>query len=178
VLAAAGAERERILSEARDAAGTARAAALQGLRAELAAAAARERSRGELEADRAVVAEARRLLDELRGEAARQLLARSRPEVTLRLLDHALEEDGGEPIEIRVDAGDVEVVHEHLARHHPGASARARVAAAEEPRGGAEVRFGEALVVDETLRSRLDRAFALLEPEIARALLGGADGAL
>jgi vacuolar-type H+-ATPase subunit E/Vma4 len=178
VLAAARAERERLLSTAREASGAVRGRALEGLRAELDAEASRGRARGEAEADRVVVAEARRLLDELRDEAARRLAARAGPEVTLRMLDRALEDDGGEALEIRVDADHVDEARAHLARRHPAAAARATVLAADEPRGGAEVRFGAALVVDETLRSRLDRALALLEPELSRALLGGPDGAL
>jgi vacuolar-type H+-ATPase subunit E/Vma4 len=178
VRAAAGAERDRLLSAAREAAERTRATGLDGLRAELAAAGARARARAEAEADGAALVEVRRLLDDLREDAARALLGEPRPALTLRLLDGALEDDRGEPLEIRVDPAEVAAVRDHLAARHPGAAARARVVASDEPRGGVEVRLGDALVVDETLRSRLDRACALLEPELAGALLGGPDGAL
>jgi vacuolar-type H+-ATPase subunit E/Vma4 len=175
----AAAERDRLVADAAARAGAEREAALAAARAEEARRGERERAVGATAAEARVLGEARRLLEGLRAEGAARLAARGEPAVTLRLLAGALADgEGDEAVEVLVDPAEVDEVREWLRRARPVTAVRARVTAADAPRGGVVVRFGDRLEVDETLASRLDRAWERLEPEVARALWGGSDGAL
>jgi V/A-type H+-transporting ATPase subunit E len=172
VHAAAERERDRIVSEARFAAREAREALLARERAE---AAARRRAALEslaLERDRALLFERRRLLDGLRDEIERRLAAAGSPELDARLLAEVLPEAGDGPVEVIVDPGAEDAARAALARLAPGLSSRATVRSAGARRGGVEVIAGRRLL-DDTLRSRLARAWPDLEGELAALLLGG-----
>jgi vacuolar-type H+-ATPase subunit E/Vma4 len=172
----ARAERARVLEEARRGAATAREEALSRARAELVAERARGQARAAQEEGLRLLVEQRRLLDALRGEARRRLRETASPDLDLRLLDEALADDGGEEVEIRVDPGREAAVRERLRTGHAAVAARAHVVAAPEARGGVEVCFGGRAVSDNTLPSRLDKAWPALEPELAALLFGGPDG--
>jgi vacuolar-type H+-ATPase subunit E/Vma4 len=173
----ARAERDRILEGARQAAATAREQALGRIDAELGAERARAGARAALELERSLLVEKRRLLDSLRREILARLPARAGPATTARLLAEALGDDPGGPIEVEVDPGEVEAVRALLARHHPAAAARATVRAAGGASGGVVVR-AERATFDNSLPSRLEKAWPDLEGEAAALLFGGGDAAL
>ncbi len=166
-LRAAG-EREaaRIVEEADRAARAARDALL-----------ARERTEGDarrraaleaaaLERERSLLFERRRLLEDLRDEALRRLPAAATPELEARLLAEILREVGDGPFEVVVDPGREDATRAALAGR-PGAVVRPAAA----PRGGVEIVAGRR-VLDNTLPSRLERAWPAVEAELAELLLG------
>ncbi len=166
-LRAAG-EREaaRIVEEATRVASAASGALLARERAE---ADGRRRSALEgvaLERERRLLFERRRLLDALHAEALLRLPAAATPELDARLLAEVVPEAGDGPIEVVVDPGREEVARAALAGR-PGAVVRAAPAA----RGGVEIVAGRR-VLDNTLPSRLDRAWPVVEAELAELLLG------
>ncbi|HEY6106978.1 MAG TPA: hypothetical protein VIV59_13420 [Anaeromyxobacteraceae bacterium] len=169
-------ERERILAEARRAAGGARETALARLDADMAAERVRAEARAALEVERNLLAEKRRLLEALRREVLARLPARAGPHAA-RLLAEALGDEPGGPLEVEVDPGQEEAVRALLARDHPGPAARATVRAAASARGGVVVR-GERATLDNSLPARLEKAWPDLEGEAAAILFGGGDGAL
>jgi V/A-type H+-transporting ATPase subunit E len=166
-LRAAGArEAARIVEEAQRAARAACDALLARERAE---ADARRRSALEgvaAERERRLLFERRRLLDDLRAEVLRRLPAAATPELDARLLAEVLAEASDGPIEVLVDPGREEAARAAVAER-PGATIRAAAA----PRGGVEIVAGRR-VLDNTLPSRLDRAWPLVEAELAELLLG------
>jgi V/A-type H+-transporting ATPase subunit E len=166
-LRAAGArEAARIVEEAERAARAARDALLARERTE---AEARRRSALEgvaLQRERRLLFERRKLLDELRAEVLRRLPAAATPELDARLLAEVLPEASGGPIEIVVDPGREEAARAALAAR-PGAIVRAAAAR----RGGVEIVAGRR-VLDNTLPSRLDRVWPVVEAELADLLLG------
>jgi V/A-type H+-transporting ATPase subunit E len=164
----AGGAREaaRIVEEAERAARAACDALLARERSE---AEARRRSVLEgvaLERERRLLFDRRRLLDELRAEALRRLAAAATPELDARLLAEVLPEADVGPIEVVVDPGREEAARAALAAR-PGAIVRAAAV----PRGGVEIVAGRR-VLDNTLPSRLDRAWPVVEAELAELLLG------
>ncbi|HET8540299.1 MAG TPA: hypothetical protein VFL83_10555 [Anaeromyxobacter sp.] len=165
VRAAGRREAARIVEEASRAA----AAARDGLLArERAQAEARRRAALEslaLERERALLFERRRLLDELRDEVVRRLPSAAAPELDARLLAEVLAEAGDGPIEVVVDPGREEAARAALGGR-PGATVRAAAAR----RGGVEVVAGRR-VLDDTLASRLERAWPELEAELVGLLL-------
>jgi V/A-type H+-transporting ATPase subunit E len=168
---AADRERVRILAEARAAAAAARDACLARERAALEA--TRRAVAGSLasEAERALLVEGRRHLEALRGEILAALAAAGGPDLDARLLREVLPEAGDGPLEIAVDPGAEDACRASLARLDPALPARARVHAAPGRRGGVEVVAG-ARVLDDTLPSRLARAWPHVEAELAALLLG------
>jgi V/A-type H+-transporting ATPase subunit E len=169
--AAAERERERIVSDARAAARAAREALLARERAE---AEVRRRAALEsiaLERDRALLAERRRLLDELREEIERRLSAVGSPALDARLLAEVLPEAGDGPLEVVVDPGAEEAARAALAALSPALAGRAAIRSAGRRRGGIEVVTGRR-VLDDTLPSRLARAWPDLESELERLLVG------
>jgi V/A-type H+-transporting ATPase subunit E len=171
VRAAAERERDRIVSDARAAARDAREALLARERAE---GEARRRAALEslaLERDRALLFERRRLLDGLRDEIERRLSAVGSPELDRRLLAEVLPEAGDGPVEVIVDPGAEDAARAALAGLVPGISSRATVRSAGRRRGGIEVVAGRR-VLDDTLPSRLARAWPELEVELGALLLG------
>ncbi len=169
VAAAAEREEARILAEAREAA----RAAFGGLLVrEQSAAEARLRSAREsfaLERDRALLLERRCQLDHLRAEILRRLPAAASPELAARLLGEILPEVGEGPFDVVVDPGAEEAARSALALFSPEASRRATVRASAVARGGVEVVAGRR-VLDDTLPSRLERAWPELEAELAALL--------
>jgi V/A-type H+-transporting ATPase subunit E len=166
VRAAGAREAVRIVEEARGAASAAREALLARERAE---GEARRRAALEslaLDRERALLLERRRLLDELREEVLRRLPAAGSAELDARLLAEVLPEAGAGPLEVIVDPGREEAARAALGGR-PGAAVRAAPAA----RGGVEVVAGR-LVLDDTLPSRLERAWPALESELVELLLG------
>lgn len=171
-------ERERILGDAARAAASAREEALARLRAELAVARFRKVTSAEREREREVLAEQRRLLEDLRGEVAARLAAAGGVELSLRLLDEVLAEAGAEALLIEVDPGEEEAVRAHLARRHPAAATRAALRAAPAPRGGVRVEVAERMILDNTLPARLARAWPILEGQAVGLLFGEDHAAL
>jgi V/A-type H+-transporting ATPase subunit E len=173
VRAAAARERDRIVAGARAAAQEAREAALARERAE---AEARRRAALEslaLERERALLFERRRLLDGLREEIERRLAAAGSPALDARLLAEVLPEAGDGSVEVIVDPGAEEAARAALRELAAGLAPRATVRGAERPRGGIEVVAGRR-VLDDTLPSRLARAWPDLEAELAALLFGEA----
>ncbi|HEX9053011.1 MAG TPA: hypothetical protein VF841_20955 [Anaeromyxobacter sp.] len=166
-LRAAGArEAARIVEEAERAARAARDALLAR---EQAQAEARRRSALEgaaLRRERTLLFERRGLLDDLRAEALRRLPAAATPELDARLLAEVLPEAGDGPIEVVVDPG-----REEIARAALGDRPEAIVRVAAAPRGGVEIVAGRR-VLDDTLPSRLERVWPLVEAELHELLLG------
>jgi V/A-type H+-transporting ATPase subunit E len=168
---AAGRERDRILAEARGAADAARGAALERERLEEES---RRKTAGEasgLEGDRALLVEQRRLLDALREEVAARLPRPVGREVLSMLLAETVIEAWEGRVEIVVDPGEEETVRSLLGNVAPDVLARAEIRAAPAARGGVEVICGRR-VLDDTLASRLERAWPALEPELAQILFG------
>jgi V/A-type H+-transporting ATPase subunit E len=121
--------------------------------------------------ERAVLLERRRLLDRIREVVRERLVASGGAELDARLLAEVLPEAGDGPLEVEVDPGAEEAARAALAALSPGAAARAVVRASRRRRGG--VRMGAGLrELDDTLPSRLERAWPELEPELAAILFG------
>lgn len=169
-------EAEEIAREGRRLSAASREEALA--RAAAGAEAEREKARREaaLAEERALLAERRALLDRVRARARDALSSRSTPALTLRLLEEALADDDGAPLAVTCDPGHGDAVRAWLGRERAAAASRCQVEERGAPVGGVEVAVGDLLVVDDTLPSRLDRAWPALEVRLARTLLGG-DGA-
>jgi V/A-type H+-transporting ATPase subunit E len=168
---AAAREAERIVAEARRLSEEARRTLLARERA---AAEARRKASLEaaaLEADRAALVEKRRLLEELRADVARSLPAPAGREVLANLLVEVLPEVWDGPVVVVVDPGEEEICRVHLGNVRPDVLGRARIEAAPKARGGVEMVCGNR-VLDDTLPSRLERAWPALEPELAALLFG------
>jgi vacuolar-type H+-ATPase subunit E/Vma4 len=166
-----GAEREaaRIVAEARAEAARLRAAALAR---EAAAEATRSRALQDssgLERERALLAEARRQLDALRGEALLRLPEAVTGADVERFATELMVEAGPVDAILVVDPG----MRPSAARAVEAIGRRPapEIREAGAPRGGVELLSG-ALILDDTLPSRLERAWPRVEPEIARLLLG------
>jgi V/A-type H+-transporting ATPase subunit E len=169
----ASAEREasRVVAEAR---ASARSAGQAVMERERAAAEARRRVSREsraMERERALLAESRRQLEVLRAEVLRRLPTLGSPELDARLVAELLPEIGEGPVELVVDPGAEEAARAVLARLAPEVARRTEVRAAPAPRGGVEIVNGRR-VLDDTLPSRLERAWPDLEAELAGILLG------
>jgi V/A-type H+-transporting ATPase subunit E len=172
VRAAAVQERERILTAARADAAAAREALVARARAE---AEARRRTALEsiaLERERDLLFERRRLLDELHEEVRRRLAGASSPALDARLLAEVLPEAGDGPMEVIVDPGAEEAARAALEAVSPGLAPRATIRAAPVARGGVEVIAGRR-ILDDTLPSRLERAWPDVEAELAAILEEG-----
>lgn len=159
----------RVRAEARQKADAAREALVARERVEAEAARRAAAESLALERDRNLLVEGRRHLEALREEALRRLAAAGSPELDARLLAEILPETGDGPLEVVVDPGAEEAARATLARLAPGRPVAVRAAAA--PRGGVEVVCGR-LLLDDTLPSRLLRAWPELEAELAALLLG------
>jgi vacuolar-type H+-ATPase subunit E/Vma4 len=169
-------EGERIAEEGRRLSAGAREEALGRVAAEGAASLERARVRAALTEERVLLAEKRRILEEVREEARQRLGRAAAPSLTCRLLDEAMGDDDGGALVAVVDPGHAGAARAHARARHPGAATRLAVEEAPSARGGVELRVGAHLVVDDTLPSRLSRAWPALEVEVASALFGGSDG--
>ncbi|HET8723621.1 MAG TPA: hypothetical protein VFM53_05400 [Anaeromyxobacteraceae bacterium] len=166
-------EVEAILAEGRRESADARDAALARARADAAALVEQARRRAALTVDRAVLAEQHRILDAVRAAAAAALPARSTPALTRALLAEPLDDDDGSPLRVTCDPGHAAACRAAIAERGAGVAARTTVVEAEAPRGGVELSFGADLAVDNTFASRLERAWPLVLPDVARELFGG-----
>jgi vacuolar-type H+-ATPase subunit E/Vma4 len=180
-------DRERILAEARAAAAAAREAVVARERAAGEARRRGSRERLALARERTLLVERRRLLSEVVATAWARLVnppdarARAGPadgghagdELALlaRLVAELLPELPEGPFELEVDPGAGPAARETLARLAPHAAARATVVEAATFRGGVRATCGR-LELDDTLVARLERAWPVLEPELARRLFG------
>lgn len=169
VRAAAEAERARLLAEAQRTAGALREERLARARREVDAARAAALDAAAVERDRTVFLERRLLLNALRDAVAGRLPASGDPALVARLLPELLADAGDGPFTVVCDPGDEEAVARALP---PGAAGRAAVVAAPARRGGLELVAGRR-VLDDTLASRLERAWTALEAEAAARLFGG-----
>jgi V/A-type H+-transporting ATPase subunit E len=164
-------ERERILAEARATAEAARAAALAREAAEAAARRKAALEAAALERDRSMLVEQRGILDALRTEVAARLPRPAGRQVLSMLVAETVPEVWDGPVVVVTDPGEEGLVRALLANVAPDLLARAEIRAAAEARGGIEMVCGRR-VLDDTLPSRLERAWARLEPELAGILFG------
>lgn len=164
-----GAAREaaRIVEEARAASARAREAALAR---EGHARAARLKTVGDaaaLERERALLSEKRRQLELLRAEALGALPAAVEDADVERFVAELLREAGPVTSIVVVDPGAAAVARRAVGAV-PG-QPEPEIREAAERRGGVELVTG-ALVLDDTVAARLERAWPRVEPEIARLL--------
>jgi vacuolar-type H+-ATPase subunit E/Vma4 len=134
--------------------------------------------RAHFEQARALLVEQRRLLDELRHDAARRLSALDDAALAGRLVDEIAAELGEGPVEFRVGPGQDAGLLTALARGHPALARRATVTATDAVGGGViAVIDGGRQVFDNSLPSRLEKAWTQVEGELAQQLFGDqADG--
>lgn len=121
-----------------------------------------------LERERALLAEARRQLDALRAEALARLPMAVSPDDVARFVKEVLREAGPVAGVLVVDPGMVPVAQRAILS--VGSEPKPEIRELASPRGGVEL-FTGALVLDDTVASRLERAWPRVEPEIARLLL-------
>lgn len=164
-------ERDRILAEARSASTGAREALLARERQEAEARRRTALARVALERERTLLGERRRLLEALRAEAGDALPEALDEAALARLVDEVVSAAPPGPFTLVVDPGHRERVLALLSSSHPEALERAGWAEAPARRGGVELRTGR-LVLDDTLPSRLARAWPRLEPALGRLLFG------
>lgn len=137
---------------------------------------ARALSGARMERERAILVEARRQMAELLREVEARLSAINDADVLIRLVDEIVPELDAGPVEFRVRAGQEAHLRAHLSQHHPGLLPRATVIGSPAVRGGVEVSLGDRQILDNTLPSRLQNAWHLLEPEIFARLFGEGHG--
>jgi len=162
IIAEARQEAERLRESALAREVEARATRLRGLRG----AAAMER-------DRALLLEERRQLERLRAEALQRLREAITEEDVERLVREVVTEAGPVAAILVVDPGSEEAARRALKALGPASPPEIRAAPA--PRGGVGLVTG-ALVLDDTVESRLERAWPRLEAEIARLLFAEIPG--
>jgi V/A-type H+-transporting ATPase subunit E len=169
---AAAREAARIREEARAAASAAAEETLRRARdeAERTRRAAEERRARDRE--RALLVERRAQLDALRAEALAAARVAGSPALDAALLAEVLPEAGPGSVEVVVDPGAEEAARAALAVLDPDAAARAVVRGADAPRGGVLLVAGRR-VLDDTLPSRLERAWPALEPALVAILEEG-----
>jgi V/A-type H+-transporting ATPase subunit E len=167
----AGEERERILAEARSGSTGAREALLARERKESEARRRAALAKVALERERTLVGERRRLLEALRAQACGALAEGLDEAALARLVDEVVSAAPPGPFTLVVDPGERARVLAILEASHPEALERTGWSEAAARRGGVELRSGR-LVLDDTLPSRLARAWPRLEPALARLLFG------
>jgi vacuolar-type H+-ATPase subunit E/Vma4 len=130
-------------------------------------------SHARFEEARMLLVEQRRLLADLRQEAERRLPALDEAALAARLVDDIAPELGDGPVELRVNAGREAAFVDALSRRHPELARRAIVTAVEGMGGGvvAALDNGRQLL-DNSLPSRLEKAWQQLEGELAAELFG------
>jgi len=165
-------EAERIVVEAREAAARVQHGAMAHEAEERAARLKAVRDGMGLERGRALLVESRRQLDALRTEALARLPGAVSEEDVERFVGELMEEAGPLGVTVVVDPG-----LGAAARRALGAfpDVRAEVREAPAARGGVELETG-ALVLDDRVASRLERAWERVEPEIAGLLFSEPPG--
>jgi vacuolar-type H+-ATPase subunit E/Vma4 len=161
-------EAERIVVEARAEAARLREAALVREAEARSSRARATRDTSGLERERALLVEGRRQLDLLREDALVQLQKAVSPADVERFVVELLREAGPMRGALVVDPGDGATARRAL--EAAGMEPMPEIREADAPRGGVELVTG-ALVLDDTVASRLERAWPRVEPEIARLLL-------
>lgn len=137
----------------------------------------RASSRARFEQARTLLTEERRLLAEVRQEAERCLPALDAAALAARLVDDIVAELGEGPVEFRVSPKRQAAFIEALARRHPELARRASVMAVEGMAGGVVAALdGGRQLLDNSLPSRLDKAWQQLEGELAAELFGEVTG--
>lgn len=166
----------RLIAETRRELTARRQEALARERQRLDEEARRTLARARVEQARAQLSEQRRVLDGLRQEAERQLPALDDVTVLLRLVHELEPELGEEPVELRVSDAQQEAFARELARRHPDLAGRATVTGTGTVVGGVvAVLAGGRFLLDDSLPSRLEKAWQELEGEIAADLFGAAN---
>jgi vacuolar-type H+-ATPase subunit E/Vma4 len=168
-------EGERLLDTTRQELTAMREKVLDEERRRLEEESARAISRARMELEHAILAEARRQLADLLREAEARLPAMNDADVLTRVVDEIVPELDAGPVEFRVKAGQEEHLRAHLRQHHPGLLPRATIIGSPTIGGGVEV-SGSRQTLDNTLPSRFQKAWQLLEPEIAAILFGESHG--
>jgi len=176
--AAASEERGKLLDATRTEVAQARETAVEAERRRLRDQAARVLSAARLGQERALLTEARREMDVLQQEAEARLPAVDDGHLLGRLVDELVPELGDEAVEFRVAPGHEKLLRDHLRHHHPALAARATIVGRAGVGGGVEASLDGRQVLDNTLASRLRRAWQLHEPEIASILLGDGHGGM
>lgn len=129
--------------------------------------------RARFEQARTLLAEQRRLLAGLRQEAERRLASLDDAALAARLVDDIAPELGDRPVELRVDRGREAAFVDALSRRHPELARRAIVTGVEGLGGGVVAALDEGRqLLDNSLRSRLEKAWQQLEGELAAELFG------
>jgi len=170
--AAGRAEADRVVASARAAAAEATAARLAGEAREAEAARRLATAAAAQGRERRLLEVRRERLAALRDEVAARLPAAARePGLLARLVGEVVAAAPPGPFVLEADPGDEAAVLEALRAGHPEAAGRAEVRAAGARRGGVALRSGR-LALDDTLPARLERAWPLLEAQVARLLFG------
>lgn len=129
--------------------------------------------RARFEQARTLLAEQRRLLAGLRQEAERRLASLDDAALAARLVDDIAPELGDRPVELRVDRGREAAFVDALSRRHPELARRAIVTGVEGLGGGVVAALdGGRQLLDNSLPSRLDKAWQQFEGELAAELFG------
>lgn len=165
-------EAERIVAEARSETSRLRAAALAREERAQASRATSLRDAAGLERERALLVEGRRQLDALRAEALARLPEAVTPADVERFVAELLLEAGPVSGVLVVDPGAAQAARRAI--DALGRDPRPEIREAGAARGGVELVTG-ALVLDDTVASRLERAWPRVEPEIARLLFSAGD---
>ncbi|OFW05196.1 MAG: hypothetical protein A3I61_10575 [Acidobacteria bacterium RIFCSPLOWO2_02_FULL_68_18] len=130
-------------------------------------------SRARFQQARTLLVEQRRLLAEVRQEAERRLPALDEAAPAVRLVDEVVPELGEGPVEFRVSPGREAAFMEALARRHPGLARRSTVSSLDGGGGGIVAAFDRGRqLLDNSFRSRLERAWQQMEGELAAELFG------
>lgn len=134
-------------------------------------------ARARFEQVRALLAEQRHLLADLRQEAERRLLALDDVALLARLLEELVPELGDGPVELRVSFGQEADFIGDLARRYPELGRRATVTGTNGLAGGLVAALdGGRQLLDNSLPSRLEKAWHQLEGKVAADLFGDTDG--
>ncbi len=133
-------------------------------------------TRARLAAERELLVEMQQLLEGLHHEAESRLPALEDSSILSRFVEELVPELDEAPLEFRVARGHEEFLRKYLAATHPELLARATIIARDDLDGGVEVALGDRADLDNTLTSRLDKAWELLEGETAALLFGAGDG--
>jgi len=129
--------------------------------------------RARFEQARALLVEQRRWLDEIRHEAERRLPALNDAALAARFVDEIAPELGDGAVELRVSPGREDAFVAVLSQRHPALARRATVTAVDGMGGGVvAVLDGGRQLLDNSLASRLGKAWQQMEGELAAELFG------
>jgi vacuolar-type H+-ATPase subunit E/Vma4 len=138
--------------------------------------ATRSLAQGRLERERALLKEMRREMEAVRVEVQTRLPARDSSALLARLVEDVVPHVGEGPVEFRVKPGHEHALRSHLERLHPSLVPRATIHGSSDVSGGVRLSLAGRQILDNTLPSRLEKAWQLLEADIAGILFGDAHG--